>query len=412
MTPCDKRQHVEVVIIGSGMVGSLLSIALCPYVKSILLLDKVAHDTQRDMVIDSRPLSLNQASLAALKSLTLWPILQPYAVPIERVHVSQQGYLGTTQFSHVDYNLEQLGMVVPADVLAITLLKKALELDNVTFQKIEEIGNIEQKEQKVFLSYKSDHKIIVCDCDFLFGCDGSHSNVAQYMNAQYVKEGDTLYALVCDLYGANLNGIAYERFTEKGTLALLPKLKQAAGVVFTGKKEVVDELVQLDDDAFVHEIQRLMGDRLPTQLSLGKRFVKALESSKHVPQSHKNILLLGNAARTLYPIAAQGFNLGLRDVMQLQAVFACAKDMDMMQAEKIIETFLKLRHEDQDATSELTKKIGDVFEKPGKVASHCRGIGLMGLDLLQPLKNKIADRALGISGQVKRVLKLVSDESY
>lgn len=410
MADSKQQKQADIVIVGTGMVGSLLAIALAPYFDSMLLLDKVTHDVNREPNINSRPLSLNKASIDALQKYQLWSALELYATAIKQVHVSQNGYLGTTQFKATDYALAQLGAVVPADVLALALLKTALSLPKVQFQQVDDIQSIAQPAEQPCLSYQTSEGVQSIQAKYIFGCDGSHSKVAECIGAETVKEGETLFALVCDIAQADLNHVAYERFTEQGTLALLPKMNRRAGMVFTGTQQQVESLEQLDEVTFQQTIQSMMGDRLPPNIKPSPRFKKTLESLKHEPLAKGNVLLLGNAARTLYPIAAQGFNLGLRDVMQLEAVMACAADTRDAKPAQVIQTFLSMREEDQQATSQLTSRIGSVFEKNIKGFSHVRGAGLIGLDLLTPLKNKIADRALGVAGGVKRVLKLVADE--
>jgi 2-octaprenyl-6-methoxyphenol hydroxylase len=410
MTNSKQQEQADIVIVGTGMVGSLLAIVLAPYFDSMVLLDKVAHDVSREPNINSRPLSLNKTSVEALQKYQLWSLLDPYSTAIKQVHVSQNGYLGTTQFKAADYALEKLGAVVPADVLALTLLKTALNLPNVQFQQIEDMQSIAPQAEQPCITYRTAEGVKSIQATYVFGCDGSHSKVAECIGAESIKQGETLFALVCDIAQADLNHMAYERFTEQGTIALLPKINCSAGMVFTGTQQQVESLEQLDDADFQQTIQSFMGDRLPLNIEAKPRFKKTLESVKRDPLAKGCVLLLGNAARTLYPIAAQGFNLGLRDVMQLEAIMACAADVGEARPEQVIQTFLALRQEDQQATSQLTSRIGSIFEKNIKGFSHVRGAGLIGLDLLTPLKNKIADRALGVAGSVKRVLKLVADE--
>jgi 2-octaprenyl-6-methoxyphenol hydroxylase len=410
MTYQDHLIQTQVIIIGTGMVGSLLAIALSPFVDSIVILDKVEPDIHRNMSMDSRPLSLNVASVQALQQVNVWNALQSFATSIQHVHVSQCGYLGTTQFYANDYDIDQLGAVIPADALALTLLKAALQLPGVRFQKIDDLKAIHQKNEKIILEYTVLDKPVLCESNYLFGCDGSHSKVAKIMGFQSIQEGETLYALTCDLLQVNLKGTAYERFTDKGTLALLPKLNGHAGLVFTGTQDEIESLELLDDDAFIRTIHGFMADRLPSTMTASKRHKKTLENLKHEPISQGQVLLLGNAARTLYPIAAQGFNLGLRDVMQLQAVFECANQVNDHHPSDIIQTFLALREEDQKATSQFTSRIAKLFSKKHTCFSHLRGLGLMGLDLTTPLKTKLAQRALGLSGSVKRVLKLIKHD--
>jgi 2-octaprenyl-6-methoxyphenol hydroxylase len=398
----------DVIIVGTGMVGSLLAIVLSPFVKSILMLDQVECDIHRQMVMDSRPLSLNLTSVEALKQVHLWNELQPFATSIHQVHISQSGYLGSTQFFSKDYEVDQLGAVVPADVLAMTLLKAALQLPQVRFQRIDDLKSIHQENAKVCLEFSMMDQLHTIETSYLFGCDGSHSKVAQIMGFQTIIEEKSLYALTCDLMHIDLHHVAYERFTPSGTLALLPKLDGHAGLVFTGTQDAVEGLAQLDDAAFIRTIHDWMGDRLSPTFTVSLRSRKMLENLKQEPIAKGQVLLLGNAARTLYPIAAQGFNLGLRDVMQLQAIFECARDTGSHDPNAMIETFLVLRADDQKATSQLTSRIAKLFSKKNPIFSHVRGLGLMGLDLVFPLKTKIAHRALGLSGSVKRVLKLVS----
>jgi 2-octaprenyl-6-methoxyphenol hydroxylase len=404
-------QQYDISIVGAGMVGCVLALALAPSVQRIALMDRFLPDVDRAPNSASRPLTLNAVSVASLQTLGVWDQLESVATPIRHVHVSQAGYLGTCQFTAKEMDVDALGYVVPADCLAHALIVAAMALPQVEFFCIEKLEAMTQTPEGVSAEVVHAKQAKHIASHFLFGCDGTHSTVAELIGAQYQKNDATIMALLCDLQQAGIGASAYERFTDHGTLALLPKPNGAAGLVFTGSEKQVDALMARDDVAFTQTIQDMMRGRLSRAMQGGKRLVRPLESGEYVPLSQGRILLLGNAARTLYPIAAQGFNLGLRDVMQLQAVFACAADYDTPFDVRIIDTFLAMREEDQQGTQSMVQRIGKLFDFKFPGFSHLRSIGMMSVSAYAPFKHKLAQRALGMLGKAQRVTKLKQHES-
>lgn len=358
----------SITIVGAGLVGMSLAIALAPYFE-ITLYEKHLPDhlTPRD----TRPISLAYGSQQILQTLKIWAELAAHASPINEVVVSERGAFGGVNFKARDYALPALGYVVPL-----------CELQNALYKSVEAQKNIHLK------TAPSVETILQNKTDRIIACDGSWSEVRDYLTipAQIGEQNDEAQIFKLQLTKSHQHK-AYERFTEFGSLALLPlhDQNQMQCVWTHARHQQVD----------AQQIQQIFKNIVE---------IKSLESVAQYPLQtisvtnpiKENVILMGNAAHTIYPLAAQGFNLGLRDAAALAEILVQNKELS---------EYLDWRAPDQKQIQRLTGSLVAIFDLQLPLLKPLRGLGMLAMDLLPPLKKRIAEKTLGFSGKVPRLMR-------
>jgi 2-octaprenyl-6-methoxyphenol hydroxylase len=199
-------------------------------------------------------------------------------------------------------------------------------------------------------------------------------------------------------------GIAYERFSDRGTVALLPLNEGQCGLVWTLPSEAAETLLSLDDGAFLGALGQVFGARLGPLLHVGQRVRYPLRLVSSRVQVAARAVIIGNAAHTLHPIAAQGFNLGLRDAAALAEVLVSARRSgEDVGSEAVLKRYVDLRRHDQTSVMFFTDALARVFSIRTPWVSGLRGLGLLGMDLLPCVKHGLARRAMGLAGRPSRL---------
>ncbi len=203
-----------------------------------------------------------------------------------------------------------------------------------------------------------------------------------------------------------LNNCAYERFTEYGPLAMLPITSGRAGFVWTVREREAQRVLELPDQAFLDELQQAFGYRLGAFSRVGKRVAYPLSLSKAVRLTATRAVLVGNAAHGLHPVAAQGFNLGLRDVAALCDCIADARaegdDADVG-ARVLLERYASWRRSDQKKLVGFTDGLVRLFGHTGRPLPALRSIGMLGFDLVPGVRSLFARHTMGLAGRLPRL---------
>jgi 2-octaprenyl-6-methoxyphenol hydroxylase len=389
-------QHFDLAIIGGGLVGASFARAVSRSGLSAVLIDKAPATSLYDKSLDNRGLALSYTTQQILDELSCWERLSKQAYPIEKVHVSEQNSFGFTILDAKKYNLAALGYVVSASDLGAELLTGIELLPNVTVFRPAHLENIvfDKLTQNWSLFVAQQH---IC-AKLIVAADGSNSMLHQLQNIAIKKIDMQQSAVVTNLEITIPNlTTAYERFTGHGVLALLPFGTNRAKCVFTGPDSFVRELTNCSEIDFASIIQGFIGYRL------GK--FKAVSQRNMFPTSHSyadkiygdSMVLLGNAANTLHPVAAQGFNLGLRDAVTLAKVLqqAILEDKNINQT-AVLAQYAELRCADHAKTRDFTFRLVDVFADPRLHMRLYRRFGILASQLVPALNQKIVKQGLGL----------------
>jgi len=388
-----QTSNFNIVIVGAGLVGTSVIVGLQQAGFRIAILEHHLPEVMTSKAEDTRPISLAYGSKVVLDRWGVWPALAEVACPIETVHVSEQKRFGRVKFSAKDYAVPALGYVVPFSRLQKQLYQKAAAQKDVHFIPIQKINTIECDETGAKIRYQTMAGAQTLKATLLIAADGTGSTCRKLLNIQSASEdlGEVALIATMDL-SAEHHGIAYERFTKKGTMAILPLFnRKQCRLVWTMEKALSEQVATWNDAKLLSEIGDCFGERLGGLKAVKREAVFPLKTVLAEEVVRPSMVLLGNAAHTIYPLAAQGFNLGLQDTAVLTRVLMQAKqDNHSVGAWSVLQRYSKIREQHQKRIIRFTNGISKVFRWQWPMLSCCRAMGLLGVDLIPFLKEDFA----------------------
>lgn len=414
----------DLIIIGGGPVGMAVALALRNTGIRLLLLEARGLPAKTE---DPRPLALSHGSRLILQRLGVWQEL-PLATPITTIHISTRGDLGRTLLRADEAGVPALGYVLNHHALfkgmhdALQRTGAKAEFDYLTGAEVikletsTSVGQVEfQHEGKT--KKKTARLLVVADGGRLTEqIEGVTQHIHDYDQWAVVAHmetegGSELHStssknpvthkrrrsqrsvIMHDASQSVLsNGrVAYERFTPDGPVALLPFGEHYA-LVWTLPPQMAKEVLTLDDEAFLARLHAHFGDRLGNFVAAGKRSGFPLALKYATPVTARRVVLVGNAAQTLHPVAGQGFNLGLRDAWEL-AEEAISSPTDVG-TPAMLERYRERRKMDSGVGRMFTDSLVRLFSNDNAVLGLARGLGLTALDCLPPAKQFVARRMM------------------
>lgn len=323
----------DIIMVGAGLVGASMALALANSDFKIAILEKLPNSQKKEATdtLQARALALSYPSLQWLQKYlqTLCPHTRQKLFLsdnfITEVQVSAQGKFGVTRLQASEQNLPFLGGVVNADALNQALADELTTLPNIDiFRPIEITNMIHDREHKFCKVLLNTGKVL--SAKLIIAADGAESFVRQHQGIDLQVHDYHQTAIVVNVDLAQpAKGIAYERFTKTGSLAILPFGEKRVKCVWILPKDQAEKQMQAEDRDFLQEIQTIFGNRLGRFQAVANRVAFPLKNLKAEALYGPRFVLIGNAANTVHPIAAQGFNLGLRDVASLQSTLHTAQ---------------------------------------------------------------------------------------
>lgn len=389
-------QQFDLAIIGGGLVGASFARAVSGLGFRIVLIDRAPSESLYNHDLDNRGLALSYTTKQILDELSCWEKISKKTYLIENVHVSEYKHFGFTILESKKYNIDALGYVVSASDLGTALLNGLELLEDITVLRPAIIETIvfDQDARTWGLSIaqqKFSAKLIVA-------ADGSNSILHQIQNISVQNINMQQSALVTNLETTtSIFTTAYERFTNHGVLALLPFGAHRAKCVFTGSASSVTALANCSDAEFLATIQEFIGYRLGKFKTVAERKMFPVRHSYAEAIYGDSMVLLGNAANTLHPVAAQGFNLGIRDAVTFAKVLRRAIfDGKAINQPEILAQYAALRADDHAKTRKFTTRLVDTFADQRRYMRLYRQIGILAAQFIPALNQKIVRQGLGV----------------
>ena len=378
----------SVVIVGGGPVGATLALTLQGKGVSVTLLEARAKGAAYQ---DQRALALSFGSRRILEQLGVWQKLASKSTAIDTIHISQRGSIGRSLLKATDHHLPALGYVLPYGALAQALDEKLAEFSGVQVIDEAEAMHIEPASERASVTFNHHSQVLQLASKMVVLADGgrSLSDIPGMMRETKAYGHDALVTKVqCELPH---NNIAYERFTPMGPVALLPNGARDFSLVWTGKQDQVAEIMQLDDATFLSRLHEHFGDRVGRFLAVEKRLTFPLKLSYLNPVTAPHLVVIGNAAQTMHPVAGQGFNVGLRDAYELAQVIANTNAADWGDL-AMLSAYQKGRKNDTKRGLMFTDFLVNLFSNDIAGVSTLRGLGLGLFDLLRPIKSRVVNK--------------------
>ncbi len=429
--------ETDIIIIGGGLVGASLAVALKPSGRNVLLVESVHPQSDRQPSYDERTVALTHSAKLIFSAMGVWENIQAIqAQPILDIHISNRGHFGQTHLSHKDARTDALGYVVPTRVLGKVLWAQLTRHRNTRIACPAHAKNLQQHPDFCSLeiihagtSKRINAKLVVV-------ADGGRSSLTQQWQDKTQTDTQTRTQTIDYAQSAVLclvttdrphNGRAYERFTVEGPLALLPassdadRGKHRYAVVWTTAQCHVASRMSLADDEFVASLQDSFGDRAGNFSNPSPRTDYPLQRATLSNPASGRVIIIGNAAHTVHPVAGQGFNLGLRDVAELAEIIfnladsatASAPAKSELGGTSMINAYMQSRRRDTEMVNRFTHALIEVFSNDSKALGFIRNVGLNAMEHCPPARRFLLKRTMGLAGrQSKLALGIPLDDCH
>ena len=385
----------SLAIIGGGLVGASLALALQDGARArgwrIHLIEPFEPGHEYQPSYDARSTALSYGTRLIYQRLGLWEHIAERAEPILHIHVSERGSFGAARLDCTREGVEALGYVVENAWIGHCLWQ-ALDDQVVIRHCPAEVERLEPGATGYRLSFTDGQQL---ECDLTVLADGGRSGLREQLGIQVSRRPYGQTALIANITpGKPHGGLAFERFTEDGPMALLPLQDDRCALVWTRSQADAARLAQAHEAVFLGELQEAFGYRLGALQQVGARHLYPLTLIEAEEQVRSGLVVLGNAAHSLHPIAGQGYNLSLRDVEALSV--ALLRSDAALGDLAVLQEYARRQRFDQRVTVGFSDQVTRLFGDSGRLVAAGRNLGLLGLDLMPAAKRWFARQAMGL----------------
>ena len=397
----------KVIIVGGGMVGLSLALMLAKQNIAVQLLEAIRYPNYEDDQLapyhssfDARNTALSRRSVMIYQQLGLWDALQQHATPILQVHITEQGSFGKARLVAEQEKVESFGQVIENAWLGRVLLTQVRQQALIELIDGVEVTSLEQDQQQVTIHALRDQETLELQTQLLIAADGRDSFCRQAIGVGVdVHDYDQVAIVTAVQTSKPHQHVGFERFSALGPLALLPLPGEYRhSVVWPVKKGTEAEwLGEENDQHFLDALQQTYVDRAGKFEKTGKRFSYPLSQVLAHKQAVGRVVLMGNAAHTIHPVAGQGFNLCLRDADVLVRFLTqhLTQSEDIGDPENLL-AYEQSRLKDQQRVIKFCDSVVRGFSNQNPVLKLLRNTGLVAFDVVPGIKPLVANYAMGL----------------
>ncbi len=408
MTP---GQSFDIVIVGGGMVGASLAVALAPLGLKVALIEAIPYDSAAQPSFDERTTALSNGSRRILETLGVWMDVEAAATAIRKIHVSDQGRFGFARIDADEQGLAAMGYVLPNRSLGTALWLRVQASAGIHVFCPAGVSSVVPGERSVSLQITQQGATLQIDAALVVAADGAQSVVRSAFGVAAEVRDYAQTAVITTILPQRFHDhVAYERFTAAGPLALLPLDGGRCTLVLTLHREMAESAMAWSDAEFLAEVQRRFGFRLGRFLKVGRRVAYPLSLTRAERTSAGRCVIIGNAAQGLHPVAGMGFNLGLRDVASLAELIAERRHDSSFDAgaSALLAEYDEWRSADRGGVIAFTDGLVRAFASSSGVVRRLRNIGLLAFDLLPPAKSALSRLSAGGSTRAPKLARGVT----
>lgn len=397
--------HTDVIVIGAGLAGATLACGLARYGVDVVLIDRADPKAGLSKTFDGRASAIAQSSKIALEGLGVWPFLADKVGPIEQIRVSDGPSLMHLHYDHAEIGDQPLGYMAENRDYRAALDVLMAQADRLTLIAPANITNVERNETAATVTLADGRTIIG---QLVAAVDGRASKTRDRAGIGVTGWDYGQKAIVATIdHAVSHQNIAHERFLPSGPFAILPlKGGHRSSLVWTERKEITDSFLALDKGAFLNEIADRVGGFLGDLSLIGPRFCHPLGLQVATRYTDKRLVLVGDAAHGIHPIAGQGLNLGLRDVAALIDIVVDAKryGFDLAHGPGL-ERYQRWRRADNLLMAGMTDILNRLFSNDVPPVRLVRDLGLAAVNRMGPLKKTFMRHAMGQVGDLPNLMR-------
>ncbi|WP_252717800.1 FAD-dependent monooxygenase [Acinetobacter soli] len=389
------------------MVGLSLALMLAKQNIAVKLLEAIQYPDYDDENLasyhssfDARNTALSRRSVQIYQKLQLWDALQQHATPILQVHITEEGSFGKARLVASQEKVESFGQVIENAWLGRVLLTQVRQHELIELIDGVKVTSLKQDQDFVYLNAEREHEQLELQAKLVIAADGRDSFCRQALGVGAdVRDYDQVAIVTTVQTSKPHEQVGFERFSALGPLALLPLPGESRrSVVWPVKKGTEDEwLGEHNDQHFLDALQKTYGDRAGTFEKTGRRFSYPLSQVLAHKQAVGRVVLMGNAAHTIHPVAGQGFNLCLRDadVLVRHLLQQLSESDDIGEPENLL-AYEQARLKDQQRVIKFCDSVVRGFSNQNPVLKLLRNTGLVAFDVIPGIKPLVANYAMGL----------------
>ena len=397
----------EVIIVGGGMVGLSLALMLAKAKIAVKLLEAIQYPNYEDADLapyhssfDARNSALSRRSVQIYQELGLWDVLQQHATPILQVRITEQGSFGKARLLAEQEKVENFGQVIENAWLGRVLLTQVRQQPLIELIDGVQVTALTQDQDYAYIEALRGQQSLSLQAKLLIAADGRDSFCRQALGIGVDEHDYDQVAIVTTVQTSKPHQqVGFERFSPLGPLALLPLPGEyRRSVVWPVKKGTEQEWLGDDNDQhFLAALQQAYGDRAGKFQKTGKRFSYPLSQVLAEKQASGRVVLMGNAAHTIHPVAGQGFNLCMRDayVLVRSLTEQLAKSSDIGEPRMLL-AYEAARLTDQQRVIKFCDSVVRGFSNQNPILKLIRNTGLLAFDVVPGIKPLIANYAMGL----------------
>ncbi len=396
--------NVDVAVIGGGLVGGIMALALDALGLETAVVDREGLGTVLDAEFDGRASAIALASQQALEVLGLWRHLAPRAAPILDIRVSDGESLLFLHYDHRDLTGAPFGfMVENRDIRAAIAVCMPLARHVRHFAPATP-ETMERTTSGVVIRLEDGRRI---SARVVIGADGRGSWVRRQAGIPVTQWSYAQSGIVCAVdHEYSHENIAHEHFLPSGPFAILPLQGNRSSIVWTEKSALAPAIMALDEDAFLAEVTARFGSFLGSLSIAGPRWCYPLALQFAQKAVDARLVLIGDAAHAMHPIAGQGLNMGIRDVAALIDVLAGNARLGLDIGSSLgLADFERWRRFDSHLMLAATDGLNRLFSNDVEPLRLARDVGLAVVDRIRPLKRALVREAMGLAGDLPCLLR-------
>ncbi len=401
----EKQHHTcEVLVVGGGMVGLSLCIALARSGMRVALVERTTSPAQLEPGFDGRVSAIAFGSKAMLDGIGAWARMEPHAEPIRDIRVSDGTAPFFLHYDHAEIGEAPFGYIVENRYIRHALHETAKALPTLQWFEAREVRQLTRDASHVNATLDNGQTITA---QLLIGADGKQSRIRRELDIESVEWDYDQTAIVCTIaHDKPHNGLAQERFLPAGPFAVLPMQQHRSSLVWVEPKDRVQLYLDLPEAELLQEIRERVGDYLGNLSLSGPRFSYPLSLMHAKTYTSHRACLIGDAAHAIHPIAGQGVNLGFRDVAGLSELLVTQFRLGLdVGAPDVLSHYQRWRRFDNITMLAVTDGLNRLFGSsliPVKIA---RGLGLWSVSKLPPLKKLFMRHAMGLVGDLPEIVR-------
>ena len=399
-----EEKRYDVTIVGGGMTGLALAIALAKQKMSVCLVDRADLSHSQLPEFDGRVSAISLGSQYILQNLGLWEEMLPHAQPILDIRVHEVGGFGHVHYDHKQAGDKPMGHIIENRHTRATLLKKAKAL-----KLLKLISPISIKQVK----HEKNHAEIILDNDevirssLLVAADGKRSYLREEMKIPTINRDYKQTAIVATIeHSQSHYGLALERFFPNGPFAVLPMQGNASSLVWVEPTEVAEAILALPEEQVEQYLAEKMDGYLGNAHITSKIWSYPLTAILAQSFIEKRFALLGDAAHGMHPIAGQGVNVGFRDVAALEQVLCDAKLRgEDLGSQIVLERYQKWRRLDATSMVGVTDGLNQLFSNHSALLGFARNTGFALVNKWPKIRDSFMRQAMGTEGELPRLAR-------